>query len=514
MSVQAAMLGTTGASTGGGFEDVSEIIGEHARVSSGFKQPTLSLLNQRHAPVVVAILNTCFSREMRLVPTARLHVLVESLLAEIAISSPNAEVPSGSGREVCQRWTNAQWLIRSTAADGGEVYSLTSHAQQALDFISSLRQERTGLSEHRISNIVATARRINRESNPDRQSRISILDEEIAQLAVERDRLEAGGEITAMTEDRMLEGFGELLSLVSQLPSDFKRVEEAFRAVRADILDDFRAERRVPGEVIDRYLERIDRLIAATPEGRAFDGAFALLRDDELLSQLRQDVAALIEQGESFLMDRDRQGLRGIVPFMRQGLDAVLDQRSRITEVLRTYITTRDAAKDRELDRVLRSLEGSVSTWLAMAGPRETVPVNLLPGEMGLEHLRERYYDPSDDVPLRLIPDDDDDERPEGLSLDELRGYGGPHMVELAAALEEAKGRAGGWSLGELFSELPDEFRRPVDVLGLLHLATNSDELMKTDDVETYFAIRPDGTTRKFHVPLLMPGITPEEEAL
>jgi hypothetical protein len=38
--------------------------------------------------------------------------------------------------------------------------------------------------------------------------------------------------------------------------------------------------------------------------------------------------------------------------------------------------------------------------------------------------------------------------------------------------------------------------------------------LMKTDDVETYFAIRPDGTTRKFHVPLLMPGITPEEEAL
>jgi hypothetical protein len=228
---------------------VSEISGELARVSDAFEQPTLSLLSQRQAPVVVAVLNTCFSRETRLVPTARLHIVVEGLLAEMATSGL-ADVPARSGREVCLRWTNAQWLIRSTASDGSEVYSLTSHAQQALDFIANLRQERTGLSEHRIANIVATARRINRESNPDRQSRIAILDAEITQLSVERDRLEAGGEMKAMTEDRMLEGFDELLSLVSQLPSDFKRVEEAFRTVRAEILDDFRAERRVPGSIL------------------------------------------------------------------------------------------------------------------------------------------------------------------------------------------------------------------------------------------------------------------------
>jgi hypothetical protein len=416
------------------------------------------------------------------------------------------------------RWTGAQWLIRSTAQDGNEVYSLTSHAQQALDFIANLRQERTGLSEHRIANIVATARRINRESNPDRQSRITILAAEILELTVEHDRLEAGGEIKAMTEDRMLEGFDELLSLVSQLPSDFKRVEEAFRTVRGDILADFRAERRVPGEVIDRYLERIDQLMTATPEGRAFDGAFALLRDDALLNQLRKDVNVLIRQGESFLAESDRVGLRGIVPLMRQGLDSVLNQRSRVTEVLRTYITTRDAAKDRELDRVLRSLERSVSTWLSTAGPRELVPVGLLPGQTEIEHLRERYYDPSDDVPLPDLPEPDNDQ-PEGLSMEELRRHGGPRMAELQAALgaaleAAALDRSEGWSLGQLFSELPDELRRPVDVLGLLHLATNSNDLALIPDTETYFAIRPDGTTRMLHVPVLAPGRSPEEEEL
>lgn len=499
---------------------MSEIRAELVRVTTAFKQPTLSLLSQSHAPVIVAILTSCFSRDVRLVPTARLHLLVEEMLADIATSGLTDldEIPKGTGREVCLRWMSKQWLIRSATADGAEVYSLTSHAQQALDFISTLRQERTGLSEHRIANIVATARRINRESNPDAGSRIAILDAEIMQLSVERDRLKAGGEVTPMSEDRLIEGFEELLSLVAQLPSDFTRVEEAFRGVRAEILDDFRAERRVPGEVIDRYLQRIDTLVTATPEGRAFDGAFALLRDDELLSQLREDITTLIDQGEPLLVDRDRQELRGIVPLMRKGLDSVLDQRSRITEVLRTYITTHDASKDRELDRVLRALDKAMSSWLTVAGPNERVDVPLLPGQADIAHLKERFHDPSEDAALPELHDSDVDERPEGLSLDELRTFGGPRMSELHAALLSAKEELGAlpphWSLGQLFAELPDELRRPVDALGLLHLAVNHDGLARTEETELYRAIRPDGSTRTFDVPVLSPGHDDEEEEL
>jgi len=497
---------------------MSEINGELARVQAAFKQPTLALLSQRQAPVVIAILSACFSRDARLVPTARLHIQVESFLAEIATSGLVSDLPDLSGRDVCLRWTKSQWLIRSTIADGTEVYSLTSHAQQALDFITSLRQERTGLSEHRIANIVATARRINRASNPDRESRVAILDAEIMQLTVERDRLLAGGDIAPMSDERLLEGFDELLSLVAQLPSDFKRVEEAFRTVRGEILDDFRAERRVAGEVIDRYLERIDQLITATPEGRAFEGAFALLRDEELLQQLRQDVVALIDNGDSFLVDRDRQELRGIVPLMREGLDSVLDQRSRITEVLRTYITTRDTQKDRELDRVLRSLEGAVTTWLTVAGPREVVPIALLPEQVDIEHLRERFYDPADEAPLPPLPAADDEAPPTGMSVEELLTLGGPRMPELeqalVAAMEDAESRGEDWSLGRVFSALPDGLRRPVDVLGLLHLAINRDDLALTEDHEPYFAVRPDGSTRTFRVPTIAPGTRAEEDVL
>ncbi|GAA2540787.1 hypothetical protein GCM10009860_21980 [Microbacterium mitrae] len=484
---------------------MSEIGGELARTIETFDQPTLTLIHQTHAPVVVAVLNSCFSREIRLVGTARLHTMVEQMLAEISTSGRDVTIPTGTGREVCMKWMKAQWLIRSATEDGSEVYSLTSHAQQAIDFMANLRQERTGLSEHRVANIIATARRINRESNPDRNARVAILEAEYVEIGVELDRLRAGGEIKRMSDDRLLEGFAELLSLVAQLPSDFKRVEESFRAVRSEILEDFRAERRAPGDVIDRYLDRIDNLVTATAEGRAFEGAFALLRDDALLQQLRADVNVLIEQGELFLVDRDRTDLRGIVPLMRAGLDSAMDQRSRITEVLRTYITSRDPGQDQEFDALLRELEGAVAKWLGVAGARATVPMELLPGKPEIETLKERYYDPSDDRPL---PEFEvvDGESPEAMSLNELRRFGGPHLEQLGEALFSAEGRIDEWTLSGVFSTLPADARRPVDMLGLFHLATNSDGLIKIDDEELYSTVRPDGTRATFMAPLYVPG--------
>ncbi len=58
------------------------------------------------------------------------------------------------------------------------------------------------------------------EANPDRQARIERLDVQIRQLTSERDRLAAGGDVAAATDDRMLDGYANLVDLIGQLPSD------------------------------------------------------------------------------------------------------------------------------------------------------------------------------------------------------------------------------------------------------------------------------------------------------
>ena len=480
---------------------MGEIAGELARVKGAFAQPTLTLLHQRQAPVVITIFRAAFGRNNVPIPTARLHTQVEEHLAVIR-QAGEQDLPAGSGREICQRWMRGQWLVRSLDEAGHEVYALTSHAQQALELVKNLARDRATLSEHRIATILGTVRRFNSEANPDRSTRVSILNEEIARLQAERDRLVDGAELVSATEDYMLEGFTELLSLISALPSDFARVEERFSTLRTEILAAFRAEERPAGEVIDDYLARADALMTATHEGRAFEGAFALLRDDALVTQLREDLTALLEHplADGILSDVDRAELRGTVRLVRDGLDRVLAQRSRVTATLKDYIVSRDAARDRELEQTLRQAEAELMTWMSRTGPRATHDVPLLPGRVGLDHLRERFHDPADDVlPERIGVADPDDAPP--LSLAELVAQGGPKLASLRRRIDDALASAlPARSLGELFEGLEPSLRRPVEIFGLLHLAADRD--WRADDaVEPFAAVRPDGTRRTFAVP-------------
>jgi hypothetical protein len=480
---------------------VSEIAGELARVKGAFSQPTLTLLHQRQAPVVITIFRAAFGRNNRPIATARLHTQVEEHLAQVRLAGEQ-DVPTGTGREVCQRWMRGQWLVRSLDDAGHEVYSLTSHAQQALELVKNLARDRATLSEHRIATILGSVRRFNSEANPDRSARVTILNDEIARLQAERDRLVDGAELVSATEDYMLEGFTELLSLISALPSDFARVEERFATIRGEILAAFRAEDRPAGEVIDDYLARADALMTVTHEGRAFEGAFALLRDDALVTQLREDLTALLEHplADGILGDADRAELRGTVRLVRDGLDRVLAQRSRVTATLKEYIVSHDAARDRELEQTLRQVESELMTWVATTGPRASHDVPLLPARASVDHLRERFYDPADDVlPERIVAADPTDAPP--VTLAELMAQGGPQLASLRQRLDDTlESLLPAGSLGELFQALEPSLRRPVEIFGLLHLAADR-EWQAEDTVESFATLRPDGTRRTFSVP-------------
>jgi len=483
---------------------MSDIAGELARVKGAFAQPTLTLLHQRQAPVVITIFRAAFGRNNRPIPTARLHTQVEEHLAEIRLAG-ETEVPNGTGKELCHRWMRGQWLVRSLDETDQEVYTLTSYAQQALELVKSLSRDRATLSEHRIATILGSVRRFNSEANPDRSARVTILNAEIARLQGERDRLVDGAEMVSATEDYMLEGFTELLSLVSALPSDFARVEERFAQIRARLLADFRSERRPAGEVIDEYLARADALMTATQEGRAFEGAFALLRDDALVTRLREDHTELLDHplSDRILGDADRTELRGTVKLIRDGLDRVLLQRSRVTATLKEYIVSHDAARDRELEQTLRQVESELTTWMATTGPRATHDVPLLPARASVEHLRERFYDPADDVLPERIAAAEEDEQAPSLSLAALMAQGGPQLPALRQRLDDALADlVPAASLGEVFGGLEPSLRRPVEIFGLLHLA--ADRGWEHEEApEPYAAVRHDGSRRTFAVPRL-----------
>ncbi|WP_106269832.1 MULTISPECIES: DUF3375 domain-containing protein [Isoptericola] len=475
---------------------VSDVVGQYARVEAAYAQPTLTLLHGSHAPVTVALLRACFSRETTTIETARMHQLVDNHLVDLR--NDGHTVPDRTGRELCQKWVKDNWLGRDQNDDGTQVYALTSHAQSALNLVDSLEHGRPTLSKHRITTILDTVRNFNAEVNPSRQARVNILGARISELVAERDRLEQGGEIEPVSVDRVVEGFTELLRLVNALPSDFQRVTEQFERIRQQILDDFRSEARPPGEVIDSYLERANAM-GQTAEGKAFDGAFALLGNDALLLQLRQDLDALLNHPHAeALTAAEKRELRSTVQVVRRGLDDVLTQWTRASKAIKDYVTTHDVVRDRQLDQTLRQLDREFGPWLARTGVRTRVPIQLLPETLDIDYLPRRFHDPASAAPPPPLAETAEDPAAVGDHIADLIAWGGPSIAALTEAVDDARAN-GSTTVGDVFTTLEVGMRRPADVLGLFHVADATlDATADHTQIEEFEAIRPDGTSRVF----------------
>jgi hypothetical protein len=151
-------------------------------------------------------------------------------------------------------------------------------------------------------------------------------------------------------------------------------------------------------------------------------------------------------------------------------------------------------------------------TWMATTGPRATHDVPLLPARASVDHLRERFYDPADDVLPDRIELADPEEAPTP-SLSSLMAQGGPHLSTLRQRLDDALADlAPAATLGEVFDGLEPSLRRPVEIFGLLHLAADHG-WEREDQDESYAAVRPDGSRRTFTVPRLLlpdPDLSPD----
>lgn len=485
---------------------MSDVEGEVARVRDALERPTLQLLDRKWAAVALPIFLCSFSQEVRSIRAERLHAQVDAYLDELRTAGHS--VPSGNGKTLCATWVRQQWLYR----DPGEVeeqYRLTSHTQDALNIIEEMTRERSFLSGSRITTIMETVSRVATDANPDRQERIDRLDEQIVALATERERLATGGEIHATSENDLVSGFVEVLRNLEGLPGDFKRVEESVSAMHKTILRNFRDEERQIGEVLDEYLFKSHNLLKTTAEGQAFEGAFELLRNKDWLTRLRRDVDTILSHPYAgTLLPDEQKRMRGTVEVIRSGIDDVLSQRSRLSATLRERIENYDQIKNRELGQALRGIDRELRTWMQAAKSRSAVEVELMPSSLDVEHLRLKTFDTDSERAPEPLEDVSAD-APEPLSLAELRQQGGPSLAHLRKELDAALASGDVGSAAALFNQLPNDLRRPVEILGLMHLLTDMDVHLANGNRERVEAVRPDGTRRTF----LMPNIRLVEAA-
>jgi hypothetical protein len=184
---------------------------------------------------------------------------------------------------------------------------------------------------------------------------------------------------------------------------------------------------------------------------------------------------------------------------IRQNMKLVLDERQRMSGQLARTIEQHDAVRERELREVLLALDEELTTWMRTAGPRTQVPLDLALSRAEFGHLKYRFYDPVDHAPPPPLTETSAPEDA-GNFLTTAREQGGPQLAELRDALQRS---AAGQTAGDVFNSLRDDLRRPVEILGLMHVGQDEAAFAQEQDTDIFEAIRPDGTRRIFVGPCL-----------
>lgn len=480
-----------------------DVTAEYRRVQSAYAQPTLTLISRPSSAAIIAVFRTMFSTENPTVATARMHDQVDVLLRDLSRAELPG-VPTSNGRDACLKWMRDGWLNRTSDDGGNEVYSLTANALDGLRTVERLTKDRSiSLSGHLIAGLIRHLRDFSASVSPDIGAYLEIQQAEKARIQAEIDRVLDGGELTEASDDEIIQGFLELRRFLEELPSDFSRVVESYRDFETTTISGFRTNAISSGEAVRRYLAHVRALATSSAAGRGFEGALQLLRNPELLDQVSRYIETLLddERSSALLSPEERGQVRNTVALIQDGLKRVLEQRSRVSRTLHDYITSHDVERDHELAATLRALEGEAHIWMRTAGPRAKAPTGLLPGKPEFQHLRTKMHDPANDQPPPPLATTKAPGNLGGLTFAELRARGGPsHAVLREHLAEEFNTGERVDSLAVLFHSLPNNLRRPVEVLGVLPLARRHG-LEPTGNTEVYETIRHDGTSRLFDVP-------------
>jgi hypothetical protein len=460
----------------------------HRETASALETPAVRFLRRKQAPFVVAVFRTAFGPEVPQIATHVLHLLVEE--AQDEFTAEGLDVPSGSGRDVCRGWMRDEWIRRLATSDDADVYVKTAHAEDALTMIERNMRERPQLSESTIATVLHAARQCAMDANPDAGVRLARLDEQLAVLQAERDRVAGGGEIEVASDARMLERLANLNRLLADLPADFLAAAEAVDEIHRQLADAFRADDRPASTVIRDYLERLDALGDDT-RAAAFVGASELFRNDAARQGLRDDIDVFLSHPFTRHARPDLLArARGAVLLLQAGVDQVLARRRRASDTLRARVQQRT-----DLDGEVRALLDGIRDSLieiGRTGRRWSSPPGVLPAEAEIGHFPTRFHDPNDHVPPPPLHDpDQDDHEDAGLSFEELRRYAGPSYRALCDAISVHLAENGIVSVAEVFDSLVSDMRRPVDLLGLLHLAGAE---APVGTAIAHRTVRPDGT--------------------
>jgi len=449
------------------------------------------------APWTVAFLRSEFTPARQRVPLEEFHADLAGFMKELRHENLSLN-DAWQASNYADSWVRSQFLARPMV-DGRFVYEPTAATARVLAFLETFTVERTNLNSSRLNTLLTSIETLSFQTDPNPESRIAVLEAEIAEREREIEALKGGQSPAVLTDASAVAATRSVLDLAASLPADFKRmrdgVELMLHTIRQEIMESSVTKGVAVGQVIEG-----DKALRDTAEGATFQGFTEFLNDPVQQARFRQSVNEVLERSfTEQLSGEERANLATLVKEMRRQAAEVHDIYGRLSESLHSYVMSDEFKESILLRKAIHAAEQAVAG--AKLRPRTPVvePLLFSPGFETLAGLG--IFNPADHVPPPKLA------APPALSgADIHRTPVTPQadMKTLHAAVARTRAtRNGTATLSDVYADLPPELQHINTIRGLIMAARGTDQQVEPVHTQTLRFTQIDGTERIARIPLI-----------
>lgn len=309
----------------------------------------LRLLKADNAPLCLGFLHSVFRADRAVVrPQSEMVSRLTTVIEEITEESGERRFPRPA-KDYLDAWITAGALVTRYNDDNEVIYELTPEADQAILVFENIgdRPRNTAGAESKLRAITATLREISERANPDRDSRIRTLEEEIVRLTEQVQRLKAGEKLVPDTPEQLLERYHFAVDMARQLLADFSLIRQRFLGLAKELAERHAMPDSNRGLILARALD-VHRELHEGPLGQSFAGFQEFLHSPDAqkaLFEMIDRISAIVGIGEE---ERRGRFLQGLPANLLAEAKSVVEQTRRLSSELRHMLDAHALATRRE----------------------------------------------------------------------------------------------------------------------------------------------------------------------
>jgi hypothetical protein len=267
-------------------------------------------------------------------------------------------------RKYLLNWVQKRLLQDFPDSNSITQYQLSTHTEKVFQWLQSLEKRQFVGTESRFRFLFQSLTEMVEHTHDDRKRRLEELKQKRAEIDKQIKKLEMGGQVDVFTNAQIKERLEWFTRLCHELLSDFREVEDNFKQIHRNIVEQHTRAEVNKGAIVGYAFEAYDTL-RNSDQGKSFYAFWDFLISREGQEEWRMMTEKLLAS----LDDRDinntnREFLQNIKSLLLQNGRSVYEANDKMAEKLSRIITEKEMARHKRTRQQINHIKEHIFQFI------------------------------------------------------------------------------------------------------------------------------------------------------